>query len=40
VLLVMRAIRGRFNARFDLNGDGRIDLRDVAIATRQIGRRC
>ena len=33
-------IIGRYRAKFDLNRDGRVNMEDVRIAIRQLGRRC
>jgi len=33
-------IIGRYQAKFDLNHDGRVNMEDVKIAIRQLGRRC
>jgi len=33
-------IIGRYRAKYDLNHDGRVNMQDVRIAIRQLGRRC
>jgi hypothetical protein len=30
----------RYNARYDINGDGKVNFKDVLAAWRQLGRRC
>jgi hypothetical protein len=37
---VVRRLFGRYDARYDVNRDGRINLLDVLLVTQQLGRRC
>jgi hypothetical protein len=31
---------GQYVSAYDLNGDGRVNVRDLIVAARQLGRRC